>query len=313
MDLRQLDLNLLLVFRAVHDTGHLTRAAERVGLSQPAMSHALKRLREALADPLFLRTPRGMQPTARAAALAPGVAAALRALEETLGRGVAFDPGTSEARLRIATTDYCEELLWGPVAARLRKDAPGLTLETLPLPERVPFKELESGAIDLALGHFPDAPGSLVAQKLYDEGYLCMMRVGHPAAEHLTLASFAKLSHLLVAPWGVARGVVDERLAKVGKARRIAMTVAHFGAAPGVVEATDLVTTLPARLVDRWTKRYKVVGVPPPLALPPVRIAALWHARLAEDPLSRWVRERLAAVASSPQTGTGTKGAEGRT
>jgi DNA-binding transcriptional LysR family regulator len=306
VDLRRLDLNLLLVFRAVHEAGHLTRAAERLGLSQPAMSHALRRLRDALEDPLFLRTPRGMQPTARGAELAPGVTAALQALEAALGRGATFDPATTEARLRIATTDYVEELLWPKLAARLRAKAPRLTLETVTLPERIPLKELEAGTFDLALGYFPGAPGSLVAQKLYEEGFLCVLRKGHPAAASgkLSIAAYAELPHLLVAPWGIARGGVDDRLDALKRPRRIAMTVAHFGAAPGVIETTDLITTLPARLVRRWTSRYAIVALPPPqvLAMPPVRIATLWHARLTNDPLSRWVREELAAVAAASET-----------
>ena len=293
-DLQQLDLNLLHVFRAVMATGHLSRAAERLHLSQSAMSHALGRLRDALGDKLFLKSAKGMIPTAVALRLAPGIDEALDNLERLLTGAATFTPALTRATVRVATTDYTELLLWPRLANHLRKVAPSLVLLTTGLRQRIPLEDLESGAIDLAVGNFAKPPGSLRMLSLFDDTFTCLMRKGHPLSKgKLTPELYAQAGHLLVAPWGVARGNVDEALEGMGLERRIAMTVGHFASAPEVIATSDLVTTLPTRMADVWTKRFALVAVQPPVRIPGFRISLLWHERTHDFAPVRFVRDSV--------------------
>lgn len=295
---RHLDLNLLHVFRALYETRHLTRAAEKLKLTQSAMSHALARLRSTLDDQLFTKTPRGMSPTAYADQMAPGIESALRGLEDALSLERTFEPKTSTARIRIATTDYVEEMLWGVFAKKIRAAAPNMTIETHQLKERVPLREIEGGAIDIAIGSFPVAPKSLRTQVLIREEFMVLMGKGHPAAKGtLTLEQYAELPHMLVAPWGMVRGIVDDVLEKKGLSRHIAMTVANFSSVPQILDSSDLVATLPAKLAKRWQSRFGIVTVAPPTAIPGFKINLLWHERVHQDKAQQFVRGLLKSCA----------------
>lgn len=292
--LKNIDLNLLLVFRTLLETGHLSRAAEKLHLSQPAMSHALARLRTTFGDRLFVKGPRGMQPTAKAITYAKGIASALETLEATFSGNDVFDARLSTAVVRLATTDYTEELLWPRLCTRLCNEAPKMRLESVGLRARIPLAELEEGVIDMAVGNFPKPPTSLRTIALFNDEFVSIARKGFvPAGKKVSLKQFVETPHLLVAPWGVARGNVDEALEKHGFERQIAVTVGHFASAPGIIENSDLIATLPRRLAQRWKVRYDLCFFEPPVAIPPVKINVLWHERTHEYPPAQLIRSWL--------------------
>ena len=289
------DLNLLRVLDALLTTRHVTRAAERLGLSQPAASHALARLRALLDDPLFVRTPTGLTPTPRAAQLADPLRAALAALEAAVLGGAAFDPATARRTFTVATTDYGSFVMVPPLLERLRRDAPGVDLwvrNTQP----DAFEQLALGDADLAVGPLSPAAAraSIHARLLYEERFVCMVRKGHPAVRRgLDLATLAALSHVLVAPRGAPGGVVDEVLAKHGLARRVALAVPHFLMAPHVVAGSDLVVTIGARVAAAFVELLPLQVFEPPVPVPGFKVSLAWHARTHHDPAHQWLRAAI--------------------
>lgn len=305
-DLRELaglDLNLLLVLDALLTERHVTRAAARVGMTQPACSHALGRLRRALGDPLLVRGARGaMLLTPRAEALAPGLRAALQGLASAIRGEARFDPASARRSLRIATGDYAELVLLPRLLSLLSGEAPGIDVWMVPLEltrEGV-VKQLSSGAVDVVIGppriNWPEA---LYVRPLFEERFRCVVRRGHPAARgRLTLDRYCALSHLLVAPRGTPGSLVDDALAALGRSRRIAAVVPHFMVAPHVVATTDLMATLGARLIEAVAEPLGLVVRPPPIELPRFSLAMIWHARTHQDPAHRWLRDQIAKAAS---------------
>jgi DNA-binding transcriptional LysR family regulator len=297
MNLRALDLNLLRVLDALLAERNVTRAAARLHLSQPALSNALGRLRRALGDPLLVRTPRGMVPTPRAAALAEPVHRALAGLEEALGDR-RFDPATSDQVFRLAATDYMEFVVFPPLIRRLREIGSRIALHVVPLGETVKAEALARGDVDLALGFFRRPEENLHARNLFDERFVCLVRRDHPAARRrLTLERFVALDHVLVAPGGVARGVVDEQLEHRGLARRVALAIPHFLQVPFIVAETDYVATLAERVAQRFVTLLPLKILTPPLELPGFTVSMLWHARTQHSPAHRWLREQLVEIA----------------
>ncbi len=302
VNLGALDLNLLRVLDALLGERHVTRAARRVGLSQPATSHALARLRAALGDPLLVRGHGGaLVPTPRAAALQPRLRAALDAVAAALRGDAPFDPATARATFRIATGDYAEMVILPGLMARLARDAPHVDLRVIPAPDdRV---ALAAGEIDCVLAP-RRAPSEAVGgyeRRLFDETFTCLVRRGHPAAaQRLTLARYEALPHLLVAPRGTPGSFVDDALAALGRRRRVALTVPHFLVAPHVVAATDLIVTLASRIADVVAGPLDLVALPPPLELPGFTMSLWWHERNHHDPAQRWLRDAIATVATPP-------------
>lgn len=297
MNLRTLDLNLLRVLDALLAERNVTRAAARLHLSQPALSNALARLRRALDDPLLVRTPRGMVPTPRAAALAVPVHRALADLEEALGnRG--FNPATSDQVFRLAATDYVEFVLFPPLIRRLRAIGSRIALHVAPLEETVKADALARGDIDLALGYFRRPDENLHTRALFDERFVCLVRRHHPVVRRrLTLKQFVALDHVLVAPRGVAYGMVDEQLERRGLARRIALAIPHFLQVPFVVAETDCIATLAERVAQRFVTLLPLKIFPPPLEVPGFPVSILWHTRTQHSPAHRWLREQLVEIA----------------
>jgi DNA-binding transcriptional LysR family regulator len=298
--LEGLDLNLLVALRALLVERHVTRAAARVRLSQPAMSHALARLRALLGDPLLVRTPKGMQPTPRAAAMREPLERAL----EDLGRLLApqaFDPKTSAQRFRVSTSDYAELVLLPSLAARVWAEAPGVDLAVSVFAGGA-VAALGDDRIDLVitppLGGGEPAPG-LHQQRLFDERFVCVVREDHPLARRrMSIDDFAALPHALITPRGQsARGAVDDALEAIGKRRRIALEIPHFLVAPHVVRETDVVLTLAARVARLMAPMLGLRVLPPPLEVPGFSMAMLWHERSHADPAHAWLRRRIAEVA----------------
>lgn len=293
----RLDLNLLVAFHALFVERQVTRAAARTGVTQSAMSHSLARLREHLGDALFVRTPRGLAPTPRAAALGPEIARALGELDRALAPTAAFDPSALVRTFSIATADYATLVLLPQLYARLAREAPGVALRLRPAAQDLD-RELEGGELDLALGPPVGLSPRLVAPKLLDDGFVCVVRRGHPhVAKRLTLQRFVSLQHLQIALRGVPGGPVDDALAARGLRRRVALFVPHFLAAASIVERSDLVLTLAARAASVLAPRFGLRVMPTPLPVKGFSLHQIWHEQSQADPAHAWLRSLVADAA----------------
>ena len=303
---RTLDLNLLRVFDATMAEGSLTRAAATLAMTQPAVSHALKRLREHLGEELFERVAHGVRPTPRAEALWPAVREALATLRQSLAPGD-FDPAQDEHQFHLAMADSTASLLMPPLVQVIEATAARANLRVLPLTTREPTALLESGEADLALGFFPALITRLVAlgdsahlrhQRLYDTRYVCVMRRGHPlAGRPLQLADFVAAHHLLVSFSGRPFGLVDQALAALGHKRRIVLTVNQFATAGRVVSASELRAVRPASFVEAPGVAEDLAIHETPLALDPVHVEMVWHLRRDADAAHRWLRQQVLQAA----------------
>ena len=308
LNFRTLDLNLLRVFDAVMAEGSLTRAAVSLAMTQPAVSHALRRLRETVGQDLFVRVAHGVRPTPHAEALWPQVRAALAALRQALAPGD-FDPRRDAVQMRLAMADATAALLAPSLVARIEQSQALMNLRLLPLTTRDPRRLVEAGDADLAVGFFPGLVTSLVAQgldshlrhaRLFDTRYVCVMRRGHPLAERaLTLDDYASAHHLLVSFSGRPHGYVDEALAALGLQRRIVLTVNQFFTAGRVVAQSDLLTVLPVGFVEATGNGADLVTRELPLSLDPVHVEMIWHLRQETSPAHRWLRDQILATAAA--------------
>jgi DNA-binding transcriptional LysR family regulator len=306
---RTLDLNLLRVLDAVMSEGSLTRAASALAMTQPAVSHALRRLREALGEELFVRTAHGMRPTPQAQALWPQVRQALALLRQTLAPDQ-FDPRRDAVQLSLAMADATAALLAPPLVEGIEREQARVSLRVLPLTTRDPRQLLEAGEADLAVGSFPEAVTAILAQgqdgllrhaALYDTRYVGVMRRGHPLAPTpltpLTLDAYCAAQHLRVSFSGRAQGYVDQALAALGRQRRVVLTVNQFFTAGQVVRRSDLLAVLPESFIA--AAGSGLVTCELPLALAPVQVGMVWHLRHDAEPAHRWLRERVRAAAAA--------------
>ena len=307
MNFRTLDLNLLRVFAAVMLERNVTRAAAQLAMTQPAVSNALRRLREATGDELFVTVPSGVVPTAHAAAMWPDVEAALARLSQALDPQ-GFDPKRDARTFTLAMADATATVLMPPfVDALLREDARA-DVRVLPLSTRDPRRELEHGVADVAVGFFPDVAAALAAEgtrsnvvldPLYDCEYVVVMRRDHPLAARpgLSLDDYCAARHVRVSFAGRPRGFVDAALAREGRGRRVMLTVNQFATAARVVHGSDLLTVLPRSFVPASGLADGLALRPFPGALPAIEVGLLWHRRHERDPAQRWLRQTFAATA----------------
>lgn len=295
-DIRKLDLNLLKALDALLTERSVTRAAERLALTQPAVSGMLTRLREQFDDPLFVRARHGIIPTARAEALAVPVREVLHSIEQML-QPQQFEPATAHLTLSIAATDYAQCAILVPYLAVLRQQAPGVRVVIRPVDQESLQPAMERGELDMALVTPSSTPQGLHARRLFDEEYVCVMRAGHPDAapgKALPLARFCALEHALVSLGGEPfSGVTDEALAQAGTARRVVLSVSSFLVLPEILAITDLVAVVPARLARQ---RSGIICMQPPLPIPGFTKVLAWHARTQHDAGHRWLRELLYQV-----------------
>lgn len=286
IDLSRTDLNLLVLFEAVLEEGHVGRAADRLHLSPSAVSHGLGRLRRLFNDPLFLRTPKGVVPTARATELSVPVADALARLRSIIATAEPFDPASSKRRFTIGAPDGVSAVLLSPLLALLGQGAPGIDISVRqllptpgePLPERAwrfVFAELEARAMDVAIVPTEHVPSRFVARTLYEEDFVVAVRAGHPFADDPTLARYCAAWHLVVSHSGDAQGFVDRVLAERGCTRRIALTVPNFMFALSVIAETDLISALPRRFAARYARQFGVLNLEPPVPLGRFRLNAV--------------------------------------
>lgn len=292
MEERNFDYNLLVVFETLFEEQHVSRAAQRLGLTQPAVSNALNRLREQFGDPLFVRAPAGMQPTPKAFALKEPVSSALRLLREQVFQRQGFDPKTADKIFQIATTDYGELVVLPEVCKKLASHAPNIRLQVRSLNRRVPSEELSSGELDLVLGFFVDEnSGSLYKQTLFEETFVTMVRKNHPRIKgKMSLQEYVKERHLLVSPWGGLSGVVDDQLKKKKLSRRVVAAFPHFLIAPIIASKTDDVLTLPKRVAEIFKDMIDVQLMESPVTPPTFPANLIWHERTHHDPANQWLR-----------------------
>ena len=294
MNVGDLDLNLLRVFDAVLRDRSVTAAARHLRLTQPAVSNALARLRAVFEDALFVRTSAGMDATPFARELAEPVRQALALLESALAHGPGFDPATSTRAFRFYMSDLGQIEFLPPLVERARQAAPGVRLEAVALEVEDISEALAAGALDLAVGFLPGLGPPVRRQALFRDPYVCLMRADHPAlAKKFGRKAFLAASHALVSYRGGHR-VIEEALERAGLARRVALRVPHFTVVPAVLERSDLVLTLPARVARVFERRAGLKSVPLPVPLPPAEVAAHWHERFEADPGGRWLREQVA-------------------
>lgn len=298
-----LDLNLLVVLDALLADRSVTAAARRVGLSQPAMSNALKRLRIALDDPLFVRQGRSMAPTLRCRELAVPVREALRILEAAVQPNRKFEPA-ARARYRVAMSDYASWVLLPEFLRWFEHNAPQAILEVVPAEGfAAPTQRLRGADLDLAVNRFRRVPQSLERHTLFRESFACIARKGNPRiGKRLTLAKFTNVPHLLVSAKGRVRGAVDYALAERDLQRTVGATVSHFTVVPSVIAATDYVATVAERIATSSLVGVALRVYPPPLPLPGFDVEMVWDRKHGRSARHQWLRNALSGVATQLAT-----------
>lgn len=311
LNFRTFDLNLLRVFDAVMQERNLTKAAERLAMTQPAVSNAMRRLRELLDDELVKRAGYGVEPTAKAMQLWPTIREGLWQIRNTLSPQT-FDPALAERHFVLAMADATATELMPGLIHSLNTEAPNVGVRVLPLTTRDPRELLSSRQIDLAIGHFPgviaelsathlqDSKPNFLAQRLYDGEYVVVMRKSHPLAqkETLELDDFCQARHLLVSFSGRPFGFVDAALSAIGRTRRVVVTVNQFFTAGRAVASADLLTVLPQNFVHATGVANEVTTRALPLQVPEVHVHALWYHELDLDPAQIWLRQKIEAASS---------------
>jgi DNA-binding transcriptional LysR family regulator len=296
VNLRSFDLNLLRVLDALLAESQVSAAARRLNLSQPATSAALTRLRRALDDPILVRDGQRMLPSPLAERIRPGVRSLLREIEQTLSEPATFDATTSRRAFRVLANDYAITVVLAPLLEVLRRRAPGVTMEILPLEDN--FRErLVAGDYDLAIRDRWSLRPARNIERLFDEDYLCIARKDHPRLSRKpTLTEFLAEGHVLISPRGRVPGVVDAPLKKLHRKRRVAVTLPHFLAGPAIVARTDFVMTIPARIARKFSALYALRIFAPPLRVPGFEVAMAWPTRSEADPAIHWLRTQTRSL-----------------
>lgn len=291
-DLRTLDLNLLKTLDALLDEGSVTRAAQRLALTQPAVSAMLARLRECFDDPLFIRTRHGITPTLRALELATPVRQILDNVSQLLQPKI-FDAASARMSLHIAATDYALSAVVVPFITALRQQAPGIRVSVQPVINTQLAVQMAQGEVDMALVTPETTPPELHSRHLFDEQYICLLRSGHPDAVNgcLTIDRFCALDHALVSHSGTEFfGVTDEALAAIGRQRRVMLAVNSFLVLPEILRNSDMIAVVPQRLAKQDDG---LIQLAPPLAIKGFSKTMVWHERSHRDPAHRWLRSLL--------------------
>jgi DNA-binding transcriptional LysR family regulator len=306
IDIRKLDMTLLLVFQELMRHRKLTTVAERLGLTQSSISHSLRRLRDVFGDQLFLRRQNGVEPTARARELEPTVRAIIEALRGAIRRDEPFAPASVRGVVRISMADHYCALIAAPLLRALSSSAPNLQLSIRPLVRRAALGALAANDIDLALGLFWKLPTGIRGEKLFDETHRVVARKGHPQIRRgMDLKTFLAAEHLLVSLGGDLEGVVDQALARMGRQRKLVAAMPFFLPAIATVARTDLITTIPSRHALVFADTFRLNVFAPPIAIPGYKAAIVWHERNDDNALIRWTRDQIAEVLASPECGGG--------
>ncbi|NAT76054.1 LysR family transcriptional regulator [Dickeya dadantii] len=301
-ELRRIDLNLLLTLHALLTEKHVTRAAQRLHKSQPAVSHALAQLRVQFEDPLLVRRGGKMVLTARAKALMQPLHDALTSLNGLLGGSMAFDPSQARGRFRIAMSDYATRIVLPRLARHVREFAPGLDLAVSQVSRDAMLVQLTDGELDLALGLFPDAPDHIRVQTLFSDGYISVAdKSTLPVDGGLSLEEWLRRPHILVALRPDSNDEIERALALIGLERRIAVVLPRWGAAADLLVGTDLILTVASRTVEHIQRHNALHQFTPPLKLSRFAYQQGWHVRSENDATHHWLRQAVLSC-SQPET-----------
>lgn len=291
-DLRRIDLNLLVILDALLGEQHVTRAAERLHLSQPAVSHALARLRDLLGDPLLVRAGSGLVPTARALELAAPLADILAQVQSLLAPNT-FDPASARRTFRLAMSDYGAALILPGLIRTLRAEAPGIDLQISHASREGMVEGLLNGDIDLAAGVLPELPGELRSTPLFEERYVCLLdRHSLPADGQLDLPTYLSRPHVLLEMRGSGTPEIERTLTALRERRRVAISLPHWSVAPRFISGTDLILTVASRALNEVDDESLIV-VPPPFEIAPFTFVSAWHKRRGGDQALNWLNRRI--------------------
>jgi len=294
MNLRSLDLNLLLIFDAVYGERSISRAAEKLHLSQPTVSNALARLRERLNDPLFERSAHGMLPTTRAKSLAEPIRQALDLLEGGLRGDDEFEFGQSDREFVVAVEDYGETVILPRFCDWLSEVAPNIRIKIRPESSTMLQSELRDGDVDLALDYFALQDSTFENRCVLTETLLCLSRRDHPQVEEkLTLETYLSLRHVVLSPRASSRPMIDLALAKRGLQRKISVTVPHFLSMPQMVQMSNMLCTLPRRMANFYADHFRVMSHTVPIRTPKFPVYLIWHETFNKDSGHQWLRRHL--------------------
>nr|WP_010130359.1 LysR family transcriptional regulator [Microbulbifer agarilyticus] len=307
MNLERADLNLLVYLDVLLRERNVTRAASHLGLSQPAMSNGLKRLRELFGDPLLVRTREGMMPTERAMELQPMVREALAAIDQVIQPNRDFNPIDARRTFRIMASDYAESTLIPPLLKQLRVSAPGISLDIM-TPSDVSFVDVEQGKVDMVINRFDSMPQSFHQATIWSDTFSCVMRTDNPILQDYNLESYLASQHIWVSKTGMGVGVgvnpedvqrlgwVDEAIGRQGRKRDISVFTRHYQVAMLLAEQSDLIVTVPTRMAQLASSNPRVVLREPPIKIPLLELKMAWSPLLQQSAPHRWMRRLILDV-----------------
>lgn len=294
MDLADIDLNQLVLFQELIVERRVSRVAEKLGISQPAVSNSLAKLRRILGDELFLRTPAGMVPTPYAEQLSEPIGYALGMIHSGLNQQIRFEPAKATGAMTIGMTDIGEIVFLPPLLERLGREAPGLSINTVRTTAVNLREDMESGRVDLAIGLLPQLKAGFFQRRLFLQRYVCLFRKGHPLdKKRLTLSEFRAAQHLVVITAGTGHGKVDELIQRAGIERTVRLRVPHYVSVGHILQSSDMLVTVPERLAQGLAQPFGLRYVPHPVRLPEIAINAFWHAKVHRSPANQWLRSTI--------------------
>lgn len=310
VNIARIDLNLLVYLDVLLRECNVTKAADQLGISQPAMSNGLKRLRKLFDDPLLIRTSQGMTPTARAMELQPEISDLVLGVEKVVQPRTAFDAANSNTVFRVVASDYAEATLLPPLIDRLRTLAPHVILDIM-TPSDVDFLDVEQGRVDMVINRFDTIAQSFHQKVLWSDDFSCLIRKEHPVLEKFNLDNYLAAKHVWVSKTGMGVGVgmdpadvqrlgwVDEALTRLGVKRHISVFTRHYQAACLLAEQQDLIATIPTKMARQHLHNDRVCIVPPPFIIPPIALTMAWSPILQHHPAHCWLRRLLSQTAES--------------
>ena len=310
MNINRVDLNLLVYLDVLLRERNVTKAASQLGLTQPAMSNGLRRLRELFADPILIRTSEGMTPTERALELQPTVREVLATIDKAVQPQNEFEASESDRVYRIMASDYAESTLIPQLLTHLREKAPGVILDIV-TPSDVSFLDVEQGKVDMAINRFDSMPQSFHQKAIWKDSFSCLLSVDNPILEHFNLEAYLNAQHVWVSKTGMGVGVgvnphdvqrlgwVDEFLGKQGRRRNIAVFTRHYQAAMLLAEQKDLLVTLPSKAAQLQMNNPRVVIKTPPFDIPAFELKMAWSPLLQHNPAHQWMRRLISDIAKS--------------
>lgn len=308
MQTDRIDLNLLQYLDVLLRERNVTRAASHLGLSQPAMSNGLRRLRLLFNDPLLVRTSDGMTPTERALELQPVIRNVLATVDKAVQPQTAFDASSSDRVFRIMASDYAESTIFPQLLHRLREEAPGVVLDIM-TPSDVSFLDVEQGRVDMVINRFDSIPQSFHQKTIWKDGFACLFSADNPIRDDFNLETYLRAQHIWVSKTGMGVGVginpddvqrlgwVDEALNSIGKKRHITVFTRHYQAAMLLAEQKDLIVTIPSKAARLRQHSAQVVIKEPPFDIPPIDLKMAWSSLLQHNPAHQWMRRLIVEVA----------------